>query len=272
MKTRIIVAVIFLPLIFITLFFLEPIFVTIMMSAIGALAAFELLRSVAPAMNVRIYIYVSATAAALPVGVLYGMGEAVFRAILFLLTFAMFIEAIAVFKTEKEIGFGQIAVAIFGGAVIPYFLSAIVSLKLYDDGRLYVLLPFLTTFTSDSGAYFTGVFFGKRKATPNISPNKTVEGFIGGIISGIAAMLIYGLILQFAAGRDVNFVCMAVYGFLGSIVAAIGDLAFSLIKREYGIKDYGKLLPGHGGMLDRFDSMVFAAPAVYLLTLILPAF
>ena len=95
---------------------------------------------------------------------------------------------------------------------------------------------------------------------------------IGGILSGCLFMLVYGLLVQRFAGIDVEFPIMALYGLLGSAVTEIGDLSFSLLKRQYGVTDYGTLLPGHGGMLDRFDSTTFAAPVLLLLVEVLPAF
>jgi phosphatidate cytidylyltransferase len=184
----------------------------------------------------------------------------------------LFGDAVLSYKPDKKISLSKLASAFLGGALIPYFLSAIVSLKLYENGRFYVLIPFLVAFIADGGAYFTGVFFGKHHPFPTVSPKKTTEGCIGGILTCVAAIVIYGVILHFAVGYRVDFWPMAVYGLVGGIVTELGDLAFSLIKREFGIKDYGNLIPGHGGVLDRFDSMVFAAPVIYLLVDLFPAF
>ena len=105
-----------------------------------------------------------------------------------------------------------------------------------------------------------------------MSHYKSLEGYIGGIIAGALFLLIYGVVLQKFAGLTVSLSVMALYGLLGSAVTELGDLSFSLVKREYGVKDYGNLLPGHGGMLDRFDSMTFAAPMLLILVELLPAF
>jgi phosphatidate cytidylyltransferase len=138
-------------------------------------------------------------------------------------------------------------------------------------GHLFVLLPIIAAFVTDSGAYFTGVTIGKKKAFPTISPNKTVEGYIGGTIAGTAGMLIYGIILSYTTPLTIIFPALIIYGILGALVTEAGDLTFSLIKRKCGIKDYGSLMPGHGGALDRFDSMSFAAPTMYLLVMLVPA-
>ena len=123
-----------------------------------------------------------------------------------------------------------------------------------------------------AGAYFAGVFLGKHRGITKVSPNKSLEGYIGGIVSGGIILLVYGLLLQNFAHLAVSMPRMVVYGLLGSAITELGDLSFSLVKRQYGIKDYGTLLPGHGGMLDRFDSMTFAAPLLLLLVQVIPAF
>ena len=105
---------------------------------------------------------------------------------------------------------------------------------------------------------------------PAISPHKTVAGGIGGAVCGAAMALLYGVIVR-ACGLSANLVSLAAFGLVGSVVAQLGDLTFSAFKRQYGIKDYGNILPGHGGMLDRFDSMYYLAPLTELWMLLLPA-
>ena len=271
MKTRIIVAAIFVPIIFVVLFFLPPVWLTIMMAVITAFAGVELLRATHSAVNIRIYIYAVICAVALPFGTYFGVGEITFRTALFLLTAVMFAEGIVAFAKEKRVTFSHILTALFAGIIIPYSLSVLVNLKMLENGRLYVLLPIITTFVSDSGAYFAGKFLGKKKAFPHVSPNKTVEGCAGGLLANIVFMMLYALILTLC-GIKVNFGIMAIYGLIGNIATQLGDLAFSFVKREYGIKDYGNLIPGHGGMLDRFDSLTFAAPVICIMVTLFPAF
>ena len=155
--------------------------------------------------------------------------------------------------------------------LIPFLLSVLIYLRNMHEGRLFLLLPFVSAFATDAGAYFTGVLIGKKKALPLVSPGKTVEGFIGGLVIGTVLMLLFGAVIILTTLYDVRFGALAIYGIIGAAVTELGDLAFSMIKREFQIKDYGKLLPGHGGMLDRFDSMVFTAPAIYLLVNVIPA-
>jgi phosphatidate cytidylyltransferase len=133
------------------------------------------------------------------------------------------------------------------------------------------MIPFIIAWLSDSGAYFAGRTFGQRKLAPVISPKKTVEGMVGGILCAMVGMVLYMVILNLVFGFEVNYLYALVYGLGGSLCGVFGDLCFSVIKRQTGIKDYSKLIPGHGGMLDRFDSMSFAAPTMWVLVSLLPA-
>jgi phosphatidate cytidylyltransferase len=149
--------------------------------------------------------------------------------------------------------------------------SGIVRIYTVDGtGRFFVLIPFIIAFISDSGAYFGGLYFGRRKLAPAISPKKTVEGAIGGLIASVLGMLLYMFILDIAFGFTVNYLAVIVYGAVCAVAGVFGDLCFSVIKRQTGIKDYGNLLPGHGGILDRFDSMIIVAPLVEFLLAVFP--
>jgi len=139
------------------------------------------------------------------------------------------------------------------------------------------LLALFCAWFSDTGAYFTGRAFGKHKLCPEISPKKTVEGAIGGLLGGVIGMTVFKLVadsmahtltvyppIEMAAGPQISWGAVFALGIIGSTISQIGDLSFSVIKREFGVKDYGNLLPGHGGILDRFDSVTFVAPFVWL--------
>ena len=271
MRERIIVAVVFIPPIFIILFFLPPYALVAAVAIVCAISAYELLHNVGVKASKRVTLYAVVSAALIPVGIYFGTGELVFTAVLLVLLCFVFIEAILVFKTKRQIAFAQIMTALFGGVLIPFLLSSLISLKNMQEGHLLVFLPLISAFITDAGAYFAGVFFGKHNAFPHISPKKTVEGYIGGLVFGTAAMVLYGAILYFATLFEIRFWALILYGAIGAVIAELGDLAFSLVKREFDIKDYGRLLPGHGGMLDRLDSMVFTAPAMYLLVSVIPA-
>lgn len=133
-------------------------------------------------------------------------------------------------------------------------------------GQYFFLLIFVAAWITDTFAYFTGFFFGKHKLCPKISPKKTVEGSIGGTIFCVIAFIIYGIVVaKVHTEFRPNFIGLAVVGLCMSVLSQIGDLLASVIKRTYGVKDYGNLFPGHGGVLDRFDSVLILAPFLLLL-------
>jgi len=187
------------------------------------------------------------------------------------------IETVLSIKNEKAIEkgtqfkFRYIPIPLAAGIVIPFALSTIVLLNSRQYGYLFVLLPIVAAIMTDSGAYFIGVTMGKHRPFPNISPNKTIEGFVGGVITGTAGMMIYGIVITYTTELKVLFPVLFIYGVVGALITETGDLVYSIIKRKCGIKDYGRIFPGHGGALDRFDSMTFVAPAMALLVNFLPA-
>ncbi len=146
--------------------------------------------------------------------------------------------------------------------------SAIYMVRTGRDGDYVYLLAFLGAWVCDTFAYFVGVFLGKHKLIPKISPKKTIEGSIGGIIFTIGAFALYGLIVNSFFGASLSYVKLCIFGLVLSIISQIGDLIASLIKRQYSIKDYGFIFPGHGGVLDRFDSVMLTAPVLFVLNTI----
>ena len=136
-------------------------------------------------------------------------------------------------------------------------------------GASLIWLVFIAAFGCDTGAYFVGITLGKHKLIPSLSPKKTIEGSIGGIVTATILALLYGLWMRHVLSiEDINLLLLCgLTGFLGSFLAQVGDLAASAMKRLTGLKDFGKLIPGHGGVLDRFDSVLLTAPAVYYIML-----
>lgn len=139
-------------------------------------------------------------------------------------------------------------------------------------GMFFIIMLLLSAWSSDIGAYLVGVRWGKHKLCPQISPKKTIEGFFGGWIGCIVILELtaVGYAYVVAPGTRISWAAVGITAALCSIISVLGDLSFSLLKRYYGIKDYGKIMPGHGGMLDRFDSVIFVAPIFALLTQYLP--
>lgn len=157
-------------------------------------------------------------------------------------------------------------VIIFGFLYVGVMLSSVYRIRQLNDGIYLVWMVFLCSWISDTCAYLVGVTLGKHKFVPKLSPKKTVEGVIGGIAGSVLLGAVYGIILKNHTEAFANpvLVCMIIGG-IGSVVSMVGDLAASAIKRNYDIKDYGRLIPGHGGILDRFDSVIFVAPVIYYL-------
>ena len=153
--------------------------------------------------------------------------------------------------------------------IIVGFLS-IVLLRAAELGRYLYLLILIGAWSTDTGAYFIGVFFGKHKLIPAVSPKKTVEGALGGILGCILGYGIYGLILDKCFDVTVHYVALLLLAIVIALVSQIGDLIASYIKRECEIKDFGFIFPGHGGVMDRFDSIIAVAPFIYGITLLLP--
>lgn len=130
-------------------------------------------------------------------------------------------------------------------------------------------LVFIFAWGADTGAYFVGTFLGKHKLAPEISPKKTVEGSIGGVVIAAALACILAFVYQSVWNYDVDFLRLCIFAVVFSVVGMIGDLFTSFIKRDCGIKDYGRIMPGHGGVLDRFDSVLFIAPFYFVIALAL---
>ena len=270
MKNRVIVAVIGIPVLLAVIFFAPLWAWGIVVAIMASFCAWELLHCAMPEFVPRFAIYAGVCGAAVPIGTAFGAGEPTFKIAAYALFVVMFAEMMLSFRKEKRVPFLDLALVFAAGLVIPFLLSALVRPGLREPKAPYLLLPFVITWLSDSGAFFVGRSRGKTKLAPALSPNKTVEGSVGGFVCAILAAILYGLILYWCHFR-VNILVMAVYGFFGSLAGQAGDLAFSAIKREHGIKDYSNLLPGHGGMLDRFDSTIFTAPILELLVLWVPA-
>ena len=160
----------------------------------------------------------------------------------------------------------QDAMLIFFGVIyVAVMLSYICNVRMMEDGIYIVWLIFISSWVNDTFAYFSGVLLGKHKMAPVLSPKKSVEGAVGGILGATILGAVYGYFIKgHMSGVTGNpAITFAVAGLVGAMFAIVGDLAASAIKRDHSVKDYGKLIPGHGGILDRFDSVIYTAPAVY---------
>lgn len=268
MKVRIIAAAVLLPLLLICILALPKVVTAVLVGLMAAIGAYELLTGTGFVKHPRLVLYSMVMAFWVAIWSHIGMpqGWGMLAALLFVT--ALFAEMMV---SHIKLRFDRIALCVVAGMLIPYLFSSLVRIHTPEGtGRYFILIPFIMAFLSDSGAYFAGKYLGKHKLAPVISPNKTIEGVVGGVLAAIVFMLLYGLILDLAFGFTVNYWVAVLYGLLGSLGAVFGDLSFSVIKRQTGIKDYGNLIPGHGGILDRFDSMMIVGPLAEMLLIILP--
>jgi phosphatidate cytidylyltransferase len=166
-------------------------------------------------------------------------------------------------RPSKETAFRNWAWAMAGAFYVGWMLSYWLNLRGLEDGRNWVYLAMFTTFANDTGAFFIGRAWGKRKLSPAISAAKTWEGAIGGLISAILAAVVIAMVLNHISPFDFKYWQIILLGFLVGVFAQLGDLVESLLKRNTGVKESGNLLPGHGGILDRFDSLIFVGAMVY---------
>ena len=270
MKTRVLSAVALLPILLVIVLVLPAWATATLFAAAGAVAAYELLYRTGLVKNRRLVIY------ALVMAVLvafWSLRQDVNLAAIGLLAYLCLLLG-EMLLAHAKLRFEKICLCMAAGVLLPYLLCALVRIRaMYAGmdpaqntlGKYYILIAFIIAFSADSGAYFVGRALGKHKLAPVISPNKTVEGALGGVASAVVLMLLYGLILDKSFGFDVIYWYGIIYGVLGALISMLGDLSFSVIKRQVNIKDYGNLIPGHGGVLDRFDSMMLVAPLVELL-------
>ena len=144
--------------------------------------------------------------------------------------------------------------------------NSILMIRLMSNGKAVYLLAFLGAWICDTFAYFTGMLIGKHKLIPEISPKKTIEGAIGGVIFTVIGFAVYGLIWNsISPDNKLSYLTLCIFGLVLSVASQFGDLIASSIKRQYNLKDYGFIFPGHGGVLDRFDGVLLVAPCLYVL-------
>ena len=178
-----------------------------------------------------------------------------------ILAFSVLIVFILFILSIKESNFDALSVAkvIFGIMYIPFLMSYFVALRMMDKGALWIMFVLILAFIGDIAALYVGKYFGKHKLAPLVSPGKTVEGLAGLVLGSTVACLIFGYYLL----PEIPLTHVAIIAFIGSIIGQLGDICESAIKRTYGLKDASSILPGHGGILDRLDCLLFIVPFVY---------
>jgi len=254
-KTRIIVSVILLPVV-IGLMWLGGFWLAGFVTAIAIIGQIEFYRAFGK-LGIPHY---AAMVAGVGLMLFLVLSEQVFVGLHMGLILITLVFVAPFFFTRKK----PLYAAIFGFVYVVGLLSTVVVMR-QQMGLWLTWLIFIAAWGSDTGAYFFGKAFGKRKLVPKLSPGKTVAGAVGGVATAMVLTVAYASILNATGIWELNhpitsLLPFAVYGLLGAVFAQGGDLAASALKRHVGIKDFGQLIPGHGGILDRFDSILFVAP------------
>ena len=273
MKQRVITAIILGIVAIPFCIFSNTVAFPIVWALLGVVGVYELLGCMGTRNNLFISIPLYILGAVTPFGVWYNtvltyFGQG-YTPIIFLLVGALYLLAVWVFSYQKnqQIDMNKVITSAIVSLYIIGACSSVVMLRNVNGGQYYWYFIFIGAWVTDTFAYFTGMLFGKHKLISAVSPKKTIEGSIGGTVFCVALFVVYGAILNNVTDYHLSLWVVAVAGLLSALVSQIGDLAMSVIKRTYGIKDYGKIFPGHGGVLDRFDS-ILAVSIVMILFLV----
>ena len=247
----------------------------IALSILGVIAVWELLGLTAFRKNIAICLPSYAIVIALPI-ICYGMRTNE-EAMAFLigasataLCLMLYLIGFAVIKRGK-VALGDVALYYVFFVYIAMAFTSLSLLRYIPNGVYFYMLILIASWICDIFAYFVGCAIGKHKLIPEVSPKKTIEGSIGGVFFATLAFVIYGIVLTFIDGApNPNYLVLVVLGVVLSVISQMGDLSMSLLKREKGIKDFGNIFPGHGGVLDRFDSLLPVAPVLLVMCMIVP--
>ncbi len=269
MLTRIITAVVAIAVFIPVLYFSETVVFAAVLALLALVAVLEMLRCTGLFRHWSVTLATCAAAVAFPL-LPFWLGRSAVEhiAVLALVVAMLALFAVMTFSRGKL----TLSDASVSFASCLYVIAAFTALSLLrygtEQGSYVYLICFIRAWVTDTFAYFTGRFLGKHKLIPDVSPKKTVEGSIGGVVFCIGSMVLYGYVVGLVSDGAVtaNYLMLGVSGLFISAVSQVGDLLMSAVKRAYGVKDYGKLFPGHGGVLDRFDSVLAVALVLYVIT------
>lgn len=285
MLTRIISAAVGIVIIVVTLILHETLVLPIVVAGIIAIMLFELLRAVK--LEKCYPILISAELCGISMPFIYGafynwstvhkdggdiqvrsIDGAVSQLAFGIALLAAFVIFVTWLNQHKKIRYEQVFFALAAMVFVPHAMTSMILIESFDNehGVFLLTMGLCGAWIADSGAYFSGVALGKHKLCPEISPKKTIEGLVGGILT---TGIVYAVVFAIAGGFSVSKAIFAfVLGAACAVIGTVGDLSASMIKRQIGFKDYGKIMPGHGGLMDRFDSVLFVLPTFYVFLII----
>ena len=257
MKTRIITAIVAVCVLLPVLYFSNTVVICVALAAVTVISLYEMLKCIGiNKLYVSAPLYAFGLAFPFLVRYMENLYHVATIAFICGAFYLMYLFTLAIMSHGK-IKFSDAATIFTVSLYIIAALNSILYVRDFgENGKYIYLLIFLGAWITDSFAYFTGVFFGKHKLIPDVSPKKTIEGSIGGTVFCAISFVVLGIVTDAFFGTEANLIFLAIGGIIAAIISQIGDLIMSVIKRHYNVKDYGKLFPGHGGMLDRFDSIL----------------
>ena len=277
MKQRILVAVVGIPLLLAVLCWAPDWATALLLAALSVIAAHELLTAVCGAEKAKRWTALPAVTGALVIAAVYFSGEhyadspagMVLRWLIAAAVLALLLASVLTYGRPGALVLQDVCVMAVAGLVIPWAFSCMLQLRMLPHGAGMVLMPLVAAFCSDSAALFTGMACGRHKMAPLVSPHKTVEGAVGGILFNVFFFLVMGICYAWymrAVGTPVtvHYLTMGLLAVPTALIGMLGDLSASMIKRQCGVKDFGTIMPGHGGVMDRFDSVLFVSPFLYV--------
>lgn len=269
MKVRIITSIVAVCVLLPVLYFSDTAVICVGIAAVSVIGLFEMLRCIGfKKLYISLPLYIMAVAAPFIMRYMNDLVKFAIIAFICAAAYLLYLFTLAILSHGK-VGFSDAATIFTVSLYIVAALNSIIYIRDFGDrGKYIYILIFLGAWMTDIFAYFTGVFFGKHKLIPDVSPKKTIEGSIGGIVFCSLSYVVFGIITDAFFDTDANLIFLAIAGILISVISQIGDLIMSVIKRHYNVKDYGKIFPGHGGVLDRFDSVMAVSVGVAIMCMI----
>ena len=266
---RIITGIIGLPIVALILIFGNKYIIDALISVVALISIYEYFNAIKNDTNVK-YLKWIGYISCLAIALLHVIpSNFIVKAISFYVVLVIVEMFLLILLSKMRIGIKDVALTFFGMVYIIFFLAFIPLLYGLEGGKFLVWYILISAWGTDTFAYFTGMKFGKHKFS-KISPKKSIEGCVGGLVGATLLMVIFTIFVNKYTSINMPYWYIIIMGIILSILSQIGDFSASAIKRTVGIKDFGKLFPGHGGMLDRIDSIIFIAPFTYfLITLVI---